>query len=169
MTTPPSPDLATLVRTHQAGVWRYLRFLGCDPALAEDLTQETFLSVWRSAFRYQGPAAAAAYLRQVARHLFLKWARQASKTSPLPDSEAAEVAWKSFEQEDGGATYLDALATCLETLAPRARQALTLRYRESRPREEVAAALGLSEDGIKSLLHRSKLLLKTCVERRVEA
>ena len=32
-----------LIRRHQSGVWRYLRFLGCPPELADDLTQEAKL------------------------------------------------------------------------------------------------------------------------------
>ena len=27
---------------HQAGVWRYLRYVGCEPPEADDLTQDTF-------------------------------------------------------------------------------------------------------------------------------
>ena len=38
-------DAASLVRTHQAAVWRYLRYLGADEALADDLTQDTFLKL----------------------------------------------------------------------------------------------------------------------------
>ena len=64
---------------------------------------------------------------------------------------------------------LSALAECLETLAPRSREALTLRYRDSRPRDEIAKSLALSEDGLKSLLQRSKLVLKECVERKADA
>ncbi len=38
-------DFAGLVRTHQVGVWRYVRFLGAEAAEADDLTQETFLAL----------------------------------------------------------------------------------------------------------------------------
>ena len=34
-------EFAAMVRDHQAALWRYLRYLGCDPALAEDLVQDT--------------------------------------------------------------------------------------------------------------------------------
>ena len=34
-------DLASLVREHQADVWRYLRYLGAAADDADDLTQET--------------------------------------------------------------------------------------------------------------------------------
>ena len=50
MMTERQTQLADLVRQHQAGVWRYLRFLGCDRPLADDLTQETFLAVLETPF-----------------------------------------------------------------------------------------------------------------------
>lgn len=49
---------ARMVHEHQAGLWRYLRYLGCEPALAEDLVQEVFLAVWQRPFEDRGPADA---------------------------------------------------------------------------------------------------------------
>ncbi|HEX7449919.1 MAG TPA: sigma factor, partial [Pirellulales bacterium] len=60
-------DAARLIEEHQAGVWRYLRVLGCNAAEAEDLTQDTFLAVLEKPFHDYQRAATAAYLRQVAR------------------------------------------------------------------------------------------------------
>ena len=81
MKTAPAPpttgfDPVELIETHQAGVWRYLRALGCQPAQADDLTQETFLAVLRKPFEYRGREAAAAYLRRVARRQWLMSARK---------------------------------------------------------------------------------------------
>ncbi|MEE9311331.1 MAG: sigma factor, partial [Planctomycetota bacterium] len=45
-----SLDLTTLMQAHQTGVWRFLRALGADTSLADDLTQEVFLSVLRKPF-----------------------------------------------------------------------------------------------------------------------
>src|SRR5262245_43445502 len=61
-------DLAALMEAHQAGVWRFLRVLGADVALADDLTQETFLSVYRAGFEDRGEKSTRAYLRTVAKH-----------------------------------------------------------------------------------------------------
>jgi len=43
-----------LVRVHQAPVWRFLRHLVGDDALAEDLTQETFLRVHQRLRSFDG-------------------------------------------------------------------------------------------------------------------
>ena len=72
VTTPQDSELLDLVQRHQAGLWRYLRFLGCDPAQADDLAQETFLRIFRKPVAFYSPEAASAYLRSIARTLFLK-------------------------------------------------------------------------------------------------
>src|SRR5690242_14704515 len=67
-------DLAGAAHAHRLGIWRYLRFLGCDDAAADDLTQETFLAVARGASGNGEPVRdLPAYLRGIARNLFLKW------------------------------------------------------------------------------------------------
>ena len=75
----PKIDLAALMEAHQAGVWRFLRVLGCDTSLADDLTQETFLAVYRAGFEDRGEKSTRAYLRVVARNAFLKSRRNAGK------------------------------------------------------------------------------------------
>ena len=59
-TDPLSPE--ELIRKYQHGIWRYLRVLGCEASLAEDITQETFLRVIRKGFEQYNEAATAGYL-----------------------------------------------------------------------------------------------------------
>ena len=57
-------ELETLIRAHQAELYRYLRYLGADPASAEDLVQDTFLATFQSEADLEaGVPAAAAWLR----------------------------------------------------------------------------------------------------------
>lgn len=160
----PPLDVAALVRLHQAEVWRYLRYLGATAELADDLTQETFLQLLRGRYRDQGPAARSAWLRTVARNLLHKSARR-----PLPtaDLDAADAAWLPFARDDGGSGHLAALRSCLDELDGRARTAVRLQYEERRSRADLGAALGLSADGVKSLLRRVRTALRACVERRI--
>ena len=169
-------DVARLVKEHQAGVWRFLRVLGCHPAEAEDLTQETFMAVLQKPFQDYNRSATAAYLRQVARNLLVDSRRRAARAVPatdistadLDELEATWVRWAdkySGRDNDDGAELLQALQRCLQTLAERARQALDLRFRDRLPRVEIAARLGMSEDGAKNLMQRAKQQLRTCIER----
>ncbi|MEX0713698.1 MAG: sigma-70 family RNA polymerase sigma factor [Pirellulales bacterium] len=158
-------DVARLVKEHQTGVWRYLRALGCAPAQAEDLTQETFLRVLERPFQDYNRAATAAYLRQVARNLFLTSQRRAARTLVVANLDEIEVLWARWTDRDGGQELVQALERCLETLAARARQALDLRFRERLSRAGIAEKLGMSEAGAKNLMQRAKRHLRACIER----
>ena len=161
-------EMAALVQAHQAGVWRYLRFLGCDPTEADDLVQETFLAVLREGFEVRSPAGTAAYLRTVARNRLLM-ARRKQRNSPQAiDLEAAEAVWADVAGEDGMSDYLVALGDCLEkAVNPRVRRALELQYRDRASRAEIAAKLDLAVEGVKTLLRRGRSALRDCVERKL--
>lgn len=165
MQVDPDRDVTALVREHQAEVWRYLRFLGAPPELADDLTQETFLQLLRAPFEDRGRAALVGWLRTVARNLYRKTFRQ----PPWQDAEleSIEAAWTGFARDDGGGAHLDALRTCVDELDGRARTAVRLHYEERRSRHDIGKALGLSPDGTKSLLRRVRTALRACVERRI--
>src|SRR5215469_11972664 len=157
-------DVARLVREHQAGVWRYLRVLGCPAAEAEDLTQETFLAVLTKPFHDYNRQATAAYLRQVARNLFISSRRRAVAVAELDEAEAA---WLRWAVKDDGQELMNALQACLKKLTERARLALDLRFGRQTPRAEIAATLGLSEDGAKNLMQRAKQQLRACIEKAI--
>ncbi len=161
-------DVAGLVRAHQAGVWRYLRFLGCHPDEADDLVQETFLAVIRDGFEQRSAAETAAYLRVVARRRLLMTRRKQRSLPPLVDLEAAEAVWARVAGTDGLGDYLVALEECLEAAVnPRVRRALELQYRQRLGRAEIAAELEMAAEGVKTLLRRARSALRDCVERKL--
>lgn len=151
-----------LVRRHQREVWRHLRFLGASPQTADDLTQETFLRLLRTAVDDRGEAALAAWLRATARHLFLAQGRRRAGLELSTEVEL-EAAWAQWAADDGGEAAHAALERCLARLDGRARRALVLRYAEGQTRTALAKALDLSVEGTKTLLRRSKQVLAACV------
>jgi RNA polymerase sigma-70 factor, ECF subfamily len=162
----PALDPATLIERYQTGIWRYLRALGCDPAEADDLTQETFLAVLQHTFVDHGPAAVAAYLRRVAHNLLVSARRRAGKVMAVEDIEQFDRAWNEWAGRDEGEAQLDALRECLQQLTDRARMALDMRFRDRSSRSEIAAALGITEHGAKNLMQRAKQQLRVCIERK---
>jgi RNA polymerase sigma-70 factor (ECF subfamily) len=162
--TIPQEDVVRLVRAHQAEVWRYLRYLGASAELADDLTQETFLQLLRTPFAERTPAATAAWLRTVARNLYVKAFRR--PPFALAELDAIEAAWTGFAGDDGGDGSLARLRACVEQLSGRARDVVRWQYEERKSRADIAARLGIGEDGVKSLLRRTRALLKACIEGR---
>lgn len=166
-------ELESLVRIHQAAIYRYARYVGADAVAAEDIVQETFLAAFRGrAIPGTGSSAEAAWLRGIARNIFLQHCRRA-RTGPITaDSdflEQAEAAWSGeFLRSDDGFDYVEALHQCLETLSPEQRRIIEQRYAEKKSREEMARQAGLSENGIKSVLRRIRATLAECIRKRLK-
>jgi RNA polymerase sigma-70 factor (ECF subfamily) len=162
-------DPARLINDHQAGVWRYLRVLGCEPALADDLTQETFLAVLQRPFQDLGPHAVAAYLRRIAFNLHITHHRRSGKVTAVENLEELDAAWTRLAPDDNGEELLEALKECLQGLSNRARKALDMRFRDQQSREQIAAMLEISEHGAKNLMQRAKQQLRACVEKKIKS
>lgn len=163
---PRRDDLAALVQQNQVWVWRYLRFLGCDPSLADDLTQETFVAVLGRE-RSIDPKALRSYLRRVASNQFKKTRSRHRRQVELVDETIAEVAFDLFCGRDDGGEYTTALRSCLASLDDRSREAIEWRYAKRRSRAEIGAHLDLAETGVKSLLQRTAARLRECIKRRM--
>jgi RNA polymerase sigma-70 factor (ECF subfamily) len=165
-------ELCSLVRTHQVQIYRYLRYLGAAPDLAEDLAQETFIVAFQKTSQDE-IVSPAAWLRGVCRNLFLAHCRRV-KCSPVrlsPEAlEQAESLWASqVPPPSDGSEYLSALRQCLQGLPAREREIVDLQYRLKKSRAEIAAAWGLTEDGVKTLMRRLRAALAQCIERRLRA
>ena len=164
--TPLSPT--ELVRQHQTDVWRYLRFLGCDATEAEDLTQETFLAVLRSPLEQRSTGETAGYLRRVARNQLLMLRRRQGREPALAELSAAENVWEAATVDGRFDPHLAALEDCLKSVvAPRAREAVAMHYADGASREGIAAALAMTADGVKTLLRRTRAVLRDCIERKL--
>ncbi len=160
-------DHAEIIRTHQAGVWRYLRFLGADEAQADDLTQETFVSVLVKPFDYRGRNETSAYLRTVARNFFLMSARKTKRVVALDEIDAREEAFSRNDGDDDGEGYRDALRRCMAGLPERARTALEMQYTDEAGRSTIAGALDMNKESLKTMLRRVKEALRDCIEKRL--
>ncbi len=161
-------DLVSMVTRHQAGVWRYLRALGCDAALADDLTQDTFLEVMRRPFVEYNEHATAAYLRRVAHNYFISRRRRDGRMTVTEHAEDLETGWMRWAGFDSGDRAIEALTECFERLTSRAKLALRLRFAEDSSRQAIAQSLGISEHGAKNLMQRAKNQLRDCVENKLQ-
>lgn len=164
-------DLDTLIRIHQAALYRYARYLGAEPADAEDLVQETFLIACRGAGLPEEPGLQAAWLRGVLRNVFLADCRRrhAAETAVVDELlDLAERYWTTrFLRQGDGFDYLQALQECLDQLPDRQRTAVEMRYWRGKSREQMARELGIGEHGVKMLLRRIRQSLARCVSGKL--
>jgi RNA polymerase sigma-70 factor (ECF subfamily) len=137
-------------------LWAYLARTSGDPALAEDLMQESyvrFLCAFRPAsLAAEGEVAARRYLFRIATNLLRDhWRRpQASSIEEMPEEFFA--AKSSSAQADSRAS----LEPALVQMRLRDRQLLWLAYAEGYSHREIAEITGLASASIRLLLFRAR-------------
>ena len=149
-------EFVALFEAHFSRLFRYLDRLSGDPDLAADLAQDTFVRLYQ---RGASPDAPEAWLITVANNLFrnvhstrsrrarLLTAERARETLADPPASPAQA---SEAEETGRQVRL-----ALDALPERERQLLLLRAEGYRYRD-LAAALGLPEASVGTLLARAK-------------
>lgn len=163
-------DLEALVARHQSGLWRYVRALGAEAELADDLVQDSFLSAWQSRpeISLSNDRGWMAWLRVVARNRLISIRRRQKRQVNV--AELAEIEHLFAEvAPDGSDEWIEALARCLgsDVIDDRAKLILERRYREDRTGREVASELGMSETAVGVAAHRAMAKLRACIGRRL--
>ncbi|MBI3832054.1 MAG: sigma-70 family RNA polymerase sigma factor [Planctomycetes bacterium] len=169
-------ELEALILAHQAEVYRYVRFLGAeDVSVAEDLVQDAFLAAFRSnnVPETNDERVLGAWLRGIARNLFLNHCRRRRNSPVKVNSESleqAEACWtQEFLGEEDGFEVIEALRRCVGRLEDRKREIIDQFYAKNASRAELAKVFKMSEDGIKSMMRRIRGELADCIRRRMEA
>lgn len=139
--------------------------LGAAPDEADDLGQETMLIGCRTTLPDDAPHARA-FLRGVARNLWLRSRRWWARRREREVAAAVEELWQRTADDDGGDELITQLRDCFAGLQPRAREALELHYRDGLPWHTIAAHVALSANGTKTLAQRARAALRQCLERR---
>ena len=157
--------LATeLFQQHSKMVLGVCRLLLRDPVEAEDAMQQAFLSAYRSILAGSEPRQPGAWLATIARNECVDRIR-ARMREPLAepgcddDSEAPDAVSAVIASAD-----LRALGRSIGELPTQQREALLLREFCGHSYSEVAAALGVSESAIGSLLFRARQSLRSVLQ-----
>ena len=144
-------------------VYRYLfRLCGGEAALAEDLTQETFLTAVGRLKDGRGDEVSPQWLMGVARHKLLEHHRRAGREERRLRLVVTPARGEATGAEGRGTSHEEAVAM-LKGLPGDQRTALALRYVEDLTVGEVAFAMGRSVRAVESLLARARRSLR--VER----
>lgn len=148
---------AKLIDAHQGEILAYcVRFLG-DPALAADIAQEVFLTLWRERDRYTETGKLRHWLFRVARHRCLAEAKRRRSRRRLAARYAAEPRETARAPEPPDAR---ALARAVAALAPKHRDLVILRYLAELGLADIAAITGLEVGTVKSRLSRAVAALR---------
>lgn len=170
---------AKLVERNQSNVFAVIyRFLG-DQSDVEDLTQEVFLRVFRTAGRYSPTAKFTTWLYRIAANLSLNAIRARGKVRiaqlEMPDDGDGEGFYREVADADGPRPHedLDAaelheqILAAVNQLPENQRVAIILNKYEQMSYDDIAEVLGVSMMAVKSLLSRARSNLRASLSRYV--
>lgn len=158
-----------LVRRHQArALGIALRYLGrAHQLLAEDITQNAFLSVYQALPRYQPRGQFSAYLhRTLLNQCRMAHRRARLETQTLSQEESLAVTGLSTEAEIIARERCRHLDAAMETLSHKLREVVVLRFSAGFRYDEIAETLELPIGTVKRRLFDALAILHKRMEKR---
>lgn len=161
-----------LVRLHQASVFRQLLRVIGDPAEAEDLAQEVFVTVFKAIDTFRGDSRLATWIHRIAQNHArnrLKYHGRHKRRGDAPLEETTEEAVAVPEtgsrlprpdhQVEAHQAELQ-IRLAITQLEPEQRTLIVLRDLENMTYEEIQEQTGLPSGTVKSRLHRARVALQ---------
>lgn len=164
------PTWAELVEEHADSVYRLAFRLSGNQQDAEDLTQETFMRVFRNLKSYK-PGTFEGWLHRITTNLFLDMARHRAKIrmEALPeDYERVPGTEMTPEQVYSVANLDPALQEALDELSPDFRVPVVLCDVVGMSYEEIGKTLGVKMGTVRSRIHRGRSQLRDSLEAQAQ-
>ena len=150
-----------LYRQHVGRVYGLCLRMTGHPESAEDLTQDTFVSAWRSLPGYEGRSSFATWLHRIAVNAVLARRRspQGRNEISMTDETGEQMDFEAEETMDD-ATPID-IERAIAGLPPGARDIVVLHGIYGYSHDEAAEMLGVAVGTCKAQLHRARHLMRS--------
>src|SRR5919201_2476140 len=135
----PATHFVALYEREYTSVIRSILGIVLDSAMAEDLTQETFVRAYRARYKYKPTAPPGAWLHRIAVNLAISHLRRQRLARLLPGRLYTPPEGRDYDQADARSVVTNALGV----LTPKLRAAVMLHFYQGFTREEVAEVLGI--------------------------
>ncbi len=156
-------EFGVFVRAHTAALLRSAYLLTRDAASAEDLVQDTFVRLHPKWLRVAEATAPLAYVRRSMLNNFLNSRRSRSRQ----EQPIAHVPDRADESDLAGRVTDRMLVTgLLDTLPPRQRAVLVLRFFHDLDDDQIAAEVGCRRSTVRSIVRRALTTLRAQTEQR---
>ncbi len=154
--------LTELINRYQAPLRYFISRLSASPEMAEDIFQDTWLTVIRRIYSLKKLDAFSTWLYRIARNKVYQQLRRKKTLSKLdnnitvPNNTEDDV----FSPEDAKEIH-----RCLKEIIPEYREVLMLRFLEQMSYKQISEVINCSLGTVKSRIHYAKLALKKEMEK----
>ena len=179
-----SQNVEEWFRDHADGLYRYSLLRVGDQSKAEDIVQETFLAAFKSKDSYAGQSSIRGWLLGILKHKIADHFRKEFRDQGVKQEYGSEdgadqqfgmFCWvkglgprfwsddphRAFEDKQ----FLEVVQKCLKELPTRLRKVFVLREMEELETQEIQEIVGVKSGYVRVMLHRGRVLLRSCVEK----
>jgi RNA polymerase sigma-70 factor (ECF subfamily) len=155
-----------LIRRYNQRLYRVTKAILKDDQESEDAMQEAYVCAFTNLDRFAGEAKVSTWLTRIAVYEALGRLRRRKRMDVMPElvSGGANPETSAYVME-----LHAAIETAVETLPPLYRSVFVLRDIEELSVAETAESLGITEETVKTRLHRGRKLLRRRLERALGA
>ena len=169
----PGPEQVALVQklfiSHSPAISGYLLAGMPDLNTVDDLLHSTFLRATEKAADFQEGTNFVAWACSIARYELLGLVRDRRRAPLVLGPEVLEKLCTEVPAVEVDERRVRALWECIERLAPRAKQAILLCYRDGLLPREIASRMAVTAESMRVVLSRARQTIRRCVERRMRA
>jgi RNA polymerase sigma-70 factor (ECF subfamily) len=165
---------AKIVKKHQHAVLGTVAKMTNQSPDTEDIAQQVFIRLWKSAERYKPTAKFTTFLFTITKNLVFNATRKKSGKNEY-SFDALEGKWRQSIEDKRSDSRPDKLIEqtelrqiideAISSLPEKQRLAVVLRRYEKMPYEEIAETLGISIPAVKSQLFRARTALRELLGR----
>jgi len=154
--------LTELIERYEAPLRYFISRLSANPETAEDIFQDTWLTVIRRIHSLKKTGAFSTWLYRIARNKVYQRFRRKRKLFELNENIAVPNDTENdvFSTEDAAKIH-----RCLKELLPEYREVLMLRFLEQMSYEQISQVINCNLGTVKSRIHYAKLALKKEMEK----
>ena len=161
-------EFVSLIAAHQRWLYSYVLLLLGDRTDADEVFQETTITIWKKFERYESGTNFQAWARKIARYQILQYRRkQAQDRRFYSDAFVEGIALEEAALSDLLDARRQVLSHCLSQLKPRDRDLVQLCYLPDLTMKSVAEQVGCTANAIYKSLGRIRQTLFECVNRTV--
>lgn len=161
---------ALLVKETEAAVYRYLFSLVGNREDTLDLSQETYIKLWRTLHSFRGDCSPMTWLLRIAKNCALDHLRREARGTPLPlvttdaDGNESEIDLPAPDASPAQAyarkETMQAVRDAILSLGEEQQTVLVLREFDGLSYDEIARRLSLEVGTVKSRLNRARNAVK---------
>lgn len=160
-------EVQLLFVKHYSSVKAYIHSLVRDSHAVDDIVQNVFLIVTSKAETFTLGTNFIAWVFTIARFEVLRYFEKSKRNRLKFSNDLLEQMLVDAPEDLAGHPRRIALGVCLESLSPKIKEMMRLRYEEGQKPKKIAEELGWTPESVSVAMSRSRKKLRHCIERRM--